>query len=136
MARSWCSISGPRGVSIVALRLPDLVAFHERYRDRGVMLIGLTDEPASQLPSIERFIRQVDGVDWPIAYGAIPAYQMTGIRGATHIRAVRSQRRVGVVGLNQSTSWKKPWWSCWRRNNCLQERVVSLSTCERAPFEH
>jgi thiol-disulfide isomerase/thioredoxin len=70
---TWCQYCG--------VELPDLVAFHQRYRDRGVKLIGLTAEPASELPSIERFIRQVDGVDWPIAYGAIPAYQVTGISG-------------------------------------------------------
>jgi thiol-disulfide isomerase/thioredoxin len=70
---SWCSEC--------ALDLPKLIAFHQRYRDKGVVLVGLTDEPATDLDKIERFIHREEGVDWPIAYGAWLAYQMTGIEG-------------------------------------------------------
>lgn len=68
---TWCYYCG--------VGLPDLVAFHQRYRDRGVAIIGLTDEPATQLEGIKKFIHRVDGVDWPIGYGATTAFRATGI---------------------------------------------------------
>ncbi|MEX0643437.1 MAG: TlpA disulfide reductase family protein, partial [Pirellulales bacterium] len=70
---SWC---GPCNAA-----MPDLVEFHQRYRDRGVMLVGLTSEPASELERIQQFDQRVEGVDWPIAYGARLAFEVTGIEG-------------------------------------------------------
>ncbi len=61
-----------------ALTLPELVDFHQKYRGR-IELIGLTPEPPDYLDQIERFIHRVDGVDWPIGYGAWMAYEVTGI---------------------------------------------------------
>lgn len=62
-----------------ALDLPKLVKFRQKYRDQEVSLLGLTAEPPAFLSQIQDFIRRVEGVDWPIAYGAWMAYDATGI---------------------------------------------------------
>jgi thiol-disulfide isomerase/thioredoxin len=59
---TWCEFC--------AIGLPKLVDLHERYQGQGVMLVGLTKEPASMLGQIRRFNQRVEGVDWPIGYGA------------------------------------------------------------------
>jgi thiol-disulfide isomerase/thioredoxin len=68
---TWCDIC--------ALSLPDLADFHKRYRDQGVVVVGLTAEPARMLPAIQRFNQRVEGVDWPIGYGAWMAVEGLGI---------------------------------------------------------
>ena len=50
-------------------RAPELVSLYQKYHDRGVVFIGLTDEDASELPNIERFLEQT-GITWPNGYGA------------------------------------------------------------------
>lgn len=49
--------------------LPQLAGFYDRWRDRGVEVLGLTSEPASRLDTIQAAIDRVDGMDWPVAYG-------------------------------------------------------------------
>jgi thiol-disulfide isomerase/thioredoxin len=68
---SWCSEC--------ALDLPKLVKFREKYRGEGVELVGLSPESPAYLDQIQQFVHRVDGVDWPIGYGAWMAYQVTGI---------------------------------------------------------
>lgn len=50
--------------------LPRLARFYGRWCDRGVEVLGLTSEPASRIGTIEAAIARVDGMDWPVAYGA------------------------------------------------------------------
>jgi thiol-disulfide isomerase/thioredoxin len=63
------------------LDMPKLAEFYQRFRDRGVVLIGLSDEPAADASRIESIVRNNDRVDWPIAYGAWMAFQITGVEG-------------------------------------------------------
>lgn len=62
---SWATFCRPCLVS-----MPKLGKLYDRWEARGVEIVGLTPEPSSMLPQIEAIVRRVDGVDWPIAYGA------------------------------------------------------------------
>jgi thiol-disulfide isomerase/thioredoxin len=70
---TWCGYC--------AIDLPNVVEFHKRYRDQGVEVVGLTAEPPTMLRQIKQYVSRVEGVDWPIGYGAVMAYQATGIEG-------------------------------------------------------
>jgi thiol-disulfide isomerase/thioredoxin len=106
---SWCGDC--------AASMPDLVDFHERYRDQGVMLVGLSPEPPSDLPSIERFVSHFEGADWPIAYGAVLAVEVLGIDAwPTYMLYDRSGRSV---------------WSGWSVAD-LEEAMVALLARERS----
>lgn len=84
---SWC---GP-----CVMGLPDLVEFRRRYRDQGVVVIGLTSEGAGDLEKIRQFAGRTEGVDWPIAYGAGPAFGMLGIEAIpTYVLYNRQGRAV------------------------------------------
>lgn len=50
--------------------LPSLSRFYDRWRDRGVEVVGLTAERPSKIEAIEAAIARVDGMEWPVAYGA------------------------------------------------------------------
>lgn len=62
---SWATYCGP-----CIRSAPKVVAFYERWRDRGVEIVGLTSEPARLRPQIEAVIDRVEGWTWPTAYGA------------------------------------------------------------------
>lgn len=62
---SWATWCGPCLGS-----MPRLAEFYGRWRDRGVEVVGLTSEPASQVERIEAVIERIDGWDWPVGYGA------------------------------------------------------------------
>jgi thiol-disulfide isomerase/thioredoxin len=62
-----------------ALDQPELVKFHERFRDEGVLLIGLSPDPPAYLDQVKAFIQRQPGVDWPIAYGAALAHLVTNV---------------------------------------------------------
>lgn len=62
---SWATWCGP-----CIRSMPGLADFYERYRDRGVEVVGLTSESASESEGIEAAIGRVEGWDWPVGYGA------------------------------------------------------------------
>lgn len=61
-----------------AQHTPDLVRIHERYQDRDVKFIAITDETASELSKIEQFVEQL-GVPWPVGYGASETIKTLGV---------------------------------------------------------
>ncbi len=59
--------------------MPKLAELYRQYRPLGVEFVGLTLERETELPTIERFLRDFSEVDWPIGYGAGPTFDMLGI---------------------------------------------------------
>lgn len=67
---------------------PGLVKIHDKYSDRGVKFVALTQEKADALEKIENFVSTLE-VPWPIGYGArettsqyeIPGYPTTFVIG-------------------------------------------------------
>lgn len=59
--------------------MPKLAKLYREYHPLGVEFIGLTPEREAERPTIERFLRDMSGVDWPIGYGASPTLDMLGI---------------------------------------------------------
>jgi len=50
--------------------MPGLADFYRRYRDQGVVVIGITPDAGSDVPRLEEFVKSVPGFDWPVGYGA------------------------------------------------------------------
>ena len=67
---------------------PGLVKIHDKYADRGVKFVALTQEDAGAMQKIENFVSTLK-VPWPIGYGAtettqkyeIPGYPTTFVIG-------------------------------------------------------
>lgn len=75
--------------------LPELIDFNKRYRDRGVTIIGLSDENGQRAEHLKNFIETRDGLDWPNAYDVRLAYEILGIYGTpTYLLYDRSGRSV------------------------------------------
>ena len=72
----WATWCGPciRGI-------PDVVAFHKRYRDAGVVVVGLTSEDGPAAQQVKNFVETQNGMTWPIGYGAGMTMELVGIRG-------------------------------------------------------
>jgi thiol-disulfide isomerase/thioredoxin len=72
----WATWCGPcvRG-------LPEVIAFHKRFRDAGVVVIGLTSEDGPAAQHVKNFVETRDGMEWPIGYGAGQTFQMMGVEG-------------------------------------------------------
>ena len=58
---SWCAICRREA--------PELVYLYEKYHDQGVEFIGLSGEPAEDLPKMVAFIKAT-GTPWVNGYGA------------------------------------------------------------------
>jgi len=77
--------------------MPELVEFYHRYHDQGLVLIGLTQEVGDELPQVRSYVASVDGLDWPIGYGAMIALDMMGIEAVpTYVLYDRSGKSVWV----------------------------------------
>jgi thiol-disulfide isomerase/thioredoxin len=59
--------------------IPELIQLGKRYRDAGVVVVGLTAEDGAAAQQVKNFVATKDGMDWPIGYGAGPTFQMMGI---------------------------------------------------------
>jgi thiol-disulfide isomerase/thioredoxin len=76
-------------------KLPELIEFNKRYRDRGVVIVGLSQEFGQRAQHLKSFIETRDGLDWPNAYGADLAYEILGIYGTpTYLLYDQSGRSV------------------------------------------
>jgi thiol-disulfide isomerase/thioredoxin len=60
--------------------MPELAEFHERFGKQGVVVIGLTEEPAEAAERVQQVIDRTE-IDWPIGYGAGLAFEALGIYG-------------------------------------------------------
>jgi thiol-disulfide isomerase/thioredoxin len=61
--------------------LPSLARFNERWQDRGVEVIALASDRKSRLEAVEAAVRRVQGMDWPVAYGAGMVFNQLGVTG-------------------------------------------------------
>jgi thiol-disulfide isomerase/thioredoxin len=59
----WATWCGP-----CRKQVPELVKLHQRYRDQGLELIGLTSDEKTDQKKVEAFKREF-GIDYKIAYG-------------------------------------------------------------------
>jgi peroxiredoxin len=48
---------------------PELIAAYERFRDKGVVFLGLTPDETYQLADCRKFLKKT-GITWPNGYGA------------------------------------------------------------------
>ena len=74
--------------------MPELAEFYERFRDSGLVVIGLTPESdaAGQLTS---FVDDTAGLAWPIGYGAGFVFELMGVHATpTYVLYDRTGRSV------------------------------------------
>ncbi len=50
-------------------KMPDLARLYSDWQSKGVVFLGITPEPSSDMATIDGFAASVDGFDWPVAYG-------------------------------------------------------------------
>jgi thiol-disulfide isomerase/thioredoxin len=71
----WLTTCGP-----CVAAMPDLASLNERFQDRGLVVVGLTPESESDV-NLDRFMKTMPYVDWPIGYGAATVFDHMGIFG-------------------------------------------------------
>lgn len=71
---SWATDCGPCIAS-----MPQLADFYDRWRDRGVEVVGLTMDDRRDVDTIQSVIDRFPGMDWPIAYGAAMVNGQLGV---------------------------------------------------------
>jgi thiol-disulfide isomerase/thioredoxin len=75
--------------------LPTLIEFNKRYRDRGVMVVGLSEQSGQRAVFMKNYIETRDGMDWPNGYDVRLAYEILGIYATpTYLLYDRSGRSV------------------------------------------
>jgi thiol-disulfide isomerase/thioredoxin len=75
--------------------LPALVEFNKRYRERGVIIVGLSLESGQRAQFLKNFIETRSGLDWPVGYDARLAYDVLNIYATpTYLLYDRSGRSV------------------------------------------
>lgn len=71
----WATWCGP-----CVQGIPEVIAFRNRFRDSGVMVIGLTSERELEVETVKNFVAAKQGMDWPIGYGAGMTFKMMGVQ--------------------------------------------------------
>jgi len=89
---AWASWCGP-----CRAHAPELVATYNKYRDKGVVFIGLSSEDEESLPAMQRFL-QATGITWPNGYGAFDTLRALDV---TYIPAA------WVVGPDGTIVWSQ-----------------------------
>jgi thiol-disulfide isomerase/thioredoxin len=73
---------------------PELTRFRKRFADQGLLIVGLTHEPITELDRVKQYIESAK-IDWPIGYGAGFTFELMGIRGTpTYVLYDRTGRSV------------------------------------------
>jgi thiol-disulfide isomerase/thioredoxin len=72
----WATWCGP-----CVRAMPEVVRFNKRYHDLGVKVIGFTAEDGPGIQHVKNYVESKDGIDWPIAYGAGPTFDMMNVEG-------------------------------------------------------
>jgi thiol-disulfide isomerase/thioredoxin len=88
--------------------MPHLVEFNKKFRDSGMVLVGLTPDAGGDVPRAEAFVKSIAGLDWPIGYGAQLPLDVLGVHEfPTLILFDKSGRSVwaghGFHGLEEAT---------------------------------
>ncbi len=71
---NWASWCGP-----CRAKMPSLVEFEHKFRNQGLVVIGLTPEDRRELGEVETYVNSVDGLDWPIGFGANLPIDLMGV---------------------------------------------------------
>ncbi|MEK6259069.1 MAG: TlpA disulfide reductase family protein [Planctomycetota bacterium] len=72
---------------------PELIALERKYRDRGVVFLGLTSEGERQLAKSRRFI-EATGITWPNGYGAVETLQALNADFIPQMWVIDRQNRI------------------------------------------
>jgi thiol-disulfide isomerase/thioredoxin len=70
----WASWCGP-----CREKMPSLVKFEEKFRDQGLVVIGLTPEDGKEVADVEAYVKSVPGFTWPIGVGASLPIDLMGV---------------------------------------------------------
>lgn len=75
--------------------IPELIELNKRFRDRDVLLVGLSLEAGPRAQHLKNFVETRDGLTWPIGYDARFAYEALNIYGTpTYLLYDRTGRSV------------------------------------------
>lgn len=73
LIEAWATWCGP-----CRQQAPQMVALYEKFKDRGVVFIGLTSEESDQLGTIKSFLKQ-SRITWLNGYGADKTMDALGV---------------------------------------------------------
>jgi thiol-disulfide isomerase/thioredoxin len=59
--------------------MPELAEINERFRDEGLVVVGLTPETGDEAQRVEKFVERQE-IDWPIGYGTGFLFETFGIQ--------------------------------------------------------
>jgi thiol-disulfide isomerase/thioredoxin len=75
--------------------MPHLVEIYRRFNNQGLVVVGFTDEDDRPANTVSGYVKTVDGLEWPIGYGAFLPFEVMGIQYLpTYVLFDRSGRSV------------------------------------------